>query len=301
MFCPWIFGLIFLSSHSAVSSHRPHLVYFLYSGIFMNNSRVDSELVQRYWESLQALTTFPLQVCWCVQFSVRGKHLLFFLLTAPLVLGTTLPGRSLCICAHVCAYVWHLGFCGCHPEDEPFECLPLVASGACVCRVPQSVANKETILNWLPAPRAQCKRSWEKCLLPSLPLKESYLHTIKAAAWELSFQSSHRRWWLGPSPLGHWQVLAHPQLLGAAKTQESGLDNHKGLRDNQELRMGWTIRFTSYTLETLVRLGEVAVLCRNQHRKSRKMKKQRNMFQTKEQDKTLGKDCNEREIWWFTW
>ena len=35
---------------------------------------------------------------------------------------------------------------------------------------------------------------------------------------------------------------------------------------------------------------------RNQHRDSRKMKKQRNMFPTKEKDKTLDKDINEMEI-----
>lgn len=39
------------------------------------------------------------------------------------------------------------------------------------------------------------------------------------------------------SPLGHRKVLAHPQLQGATKNKDGGLDNHKGLRDNQELRL----------------------------------------------------------------
>lgn len=33
---------------------------------------------------------------------------------------------------------------------------------------------------------------------------------------------------------GRWQVLAYPQLLGAAKNKVGSLDNYKGLRDNQE-------------------------------------------------------------------
>lgn len=35
---------------------------------------------------------------------------------------------------------------------------------------------------------------------------------------------------------------------------------------------------------------------RNQHRESSKMKKQRSMSQTKEQDTTLGKNLNEKEV-----
>ena len=35
---------------------------------------------------------------------------------------------------------------------------------------------------------------------------------------------------------------------------------------------------------------------RNQHRESRKMKKQRNMFQTKEQDKSPETNLNETEV-----
>ena len=39
---------------------------------------------------------------------------------------------------------------------------------------------------------------------------------------------------------------------------------------------------------------------RNQHRESNKRKKQRNIFQTKEQDKTSEKDLNEKDISYFS-
>ena len=46
------------------------------------------------------------------------------------------------------------------------------------------------------------------------------------------------------------------------------------------------------------KLGEVALLSdhRNQHRESRKMKKEREVFRTKEQDKTPENDLNDIEI-----
>lgn len=95
----------------------------------------------------------------------------------------------------VCAYVWHLDFCGCHPEDALFECLALVANGAHACRSQKMWQTNKHLTGYQPPPhstpyppRAQCW-SWEKCSPPSLPLKESYLHIIKAATWEFIFQS----------------------------------------------------------------------------------------------------------------
>lgn len=58
------------------------------------------------------------------------------------------PGH-LCFLEGVCAPVWHLGFCGCHLEDAPFECLAQVANGSSDCR---SHKMWQTFLNWLPAP-----------------------------------------------------------------------------------------------------------------------------------------------------
>lgn len=52
---------------------------------------------------------------------------------------------------------------------------------------------------------------------------------------------------LSSSSLGHWQILAGPRLLGAIKKKISFLNNHKGLRDDQELGLGWRIRLISYT------------------------------------------------------
>lgn len=101
-----------------------------------------------------------------------------------------------CAFLGVCAHVWHLGFCGCHPEDAPFECLALVANGAHVCRSHKMwQTNKHFLAGYQPPPhptphppRAQCW-SWKKCSPSSLPLKEFYLHIIKAATWGFIFQS----------------------------------------------------------------------------------------------------------------
>lgn len=76
----------------------------------------------------------------------------------------------------VCAYVWHLDFCGCHPEDALFECLALVANGAHACRSQKMWQTNKHLTGYQPPPhstpyppRAQCW-SWEKCSPPSLPL-----------------------------------------------------------------------------------------------------------------------------------
>lgn len=58
------------------------------------------------------------------------------------------------------------------------------------------------------------------------------------------------RYWLRSFPLEHWQVLAHPHQLGPVENKSAYSDNHKGLRNNQELEQGWTIgssRFIIYT------------------------------------------------------
>ena len=90
--------------------------------------------------------------------------------------------------------------------------------------------------------------------------------------------------------LWHWWVLAHPQLLGSTKSKEGSLNNgnYQSLRDNQELQSGWLPGFISYTRP----------ICQDQKRwlfylmhrnqwKIKKMKKQRNMLQTKENYRTL--------------
>ena len=93
------------------------------------------------------------------------------------------------------------------------------------------------------------------------------------------------RCWLWSSPLGHWWVLAHPQLLEATKNKDSGLGNHKGLICNQKPSWAKQIDEVHLLCETSLYQDWERWLfyrmCRNQHRESRKMKKQGNMFQQK--------------------
>ena len=93
----------------------------------------------------------------------------------------------------------------------------------------------------------------------------------------------------------HWQVLGHPQLLGTTKNKVGWLDIHKILRDKKEIGQNNNVHFLHKS--TPVRHMEEAILSNTQKptRESGKMKKQRNMHQTKEY-KTLVKDCNELEI-----
>ena len=58
-----------------------------------------------------------------------------------------------------------------------------------------------------------------------------------------SNQPRSRFWWRF-SPLGHWQVLVHPQLLVATKNTECIWN--KGLRINQVLGLSWLTRFIPY-------------------------------------------------------
>ena len=58
------------------------------------------------------------------------------------------------------------------------------------------------------------------------------------------------------------------------------------------------VSFISYMRPSSSRLEEVAVLCNAEkpNRELRKMKKQKNMFQAKEQDKISEKDLNEMKL-----
>ena len=135
------------------------------------------------------------------------------------------------------------------------------------------------------------QREQRKMPISQPSLEEIYLHTLKPAAWgPASNQPADR----GPLL---WDT-DRPQLLGATKNKVDSLDNHKGLRHNQELGQGWATKFISY-MRPLLQDWErwpFYLIHRNQHRESRKMKKQRMMFQKKEQDKTSEKDLNGMEI-----
>lgn len=103
------------------------------------------------------------------------------------------------------------------------------------------------------------------------------------------------------SLLGYWWIWAHPQLLGTAKNKENGLDNLKGLRGNQKLSLGRLTKFNFYTklLFQDCKRWLFYLMFKNQHRKSKKMKKKSNIVQTKEQDKYSETDLNEMKICGF--
>ena len=65
------------------------------------------------------------------------------------------------------------------------------------------------------------------------PKKYIYFYTLKAAAWGSGFQSA----WLRPLPLENWQHLTKSHL-GTYQRSPGYLDNHKALRDKQELGQG---------------------------------------------------------------
>ena len=106
------------------------------------------------------------------------------------------------------------------------------------------------------------------------------------------------RCWLQSSPLGHWQVLEHSQILGTTKNKDCSLDNHKGLRDNPELGSDWLTSFISYKRAVCQDYERWLsyLMFRNQLGETRKMKTYGNMFQTKEQNKSLETNLSETEI-----
>lgn len=74
-----------------------------------------------------------------------------------------------------------------------------------------------------------------------------------------------------PMRMGHWWVLAHPQIVGATCNKGSSLDNHKGLRDNQELTVSWLTRYISYKRPDWEK-WLFYLMHRKQHRESRRWK-----------------------------
>ena len=171
---------------------------------------------------------------------------------------------------------------------------------ACIHKSHRTVANKGTLLNrhrstpcsYTPRPSAQgagknpylpdYARKGPNYTLPQLPSEGS------------ASNQPASRCWLWSSPLGHWPVLTHPQLPRSTKNQEGSLDCYKGLRCNQKLGLGWSIKFIS-CMRPRCQAWE-RWLFYLMHRQSRKMKKQWTIFQTKDQDKTPEIDLNEMEI-----
>lgn len=142
-------------------------------------------------------------------------------------------------------------------------------------------------------PPGSTHREQVERLSPSLSQKQAHLHTLRTAASRLIFKQPAARYWLRSSPLGYRQVLAHPPLLEMAKNKGS-LDNDKSLRKTPRV---WTRLndSSSPTRHHFIKKWLFNLMYINQyHRDQRKLKKQRNVFQTKEQIKTLQIYFNER-------
>lgn len=70
-------------------------------------------------------------------------------------------------------------------QEMSCDCFALVA---CVHAIHNRiVAKKERVLNWLLLPNTQCRGSRQKQPSFSIPLKEIYFHTLKAAVWASGF------------------------------------------------------------------------------------------------------------------
>ena len=74
-----------------------------------------------------------------------------------------------------------------------------------------------------------------RCLLEYFMLPKYLTYIRHASRCKLRF-----------SLLGHCKVKAHPHMLEVTKNKEGSLDNHKGLRENQEVGMNSMLNFISY-------------------------------------------------------
>ena len=151
------------------------------------------------------------------------------------------------------------------------------------------------------------KGAEKNVILSVLPWKRYLCIMYKLLVESLTFNQCASGCWVTFSPMEHWQILAQSQLLGATKNEEVCLDNHKSLRDSQELRSSGRISFIFYMISPLSRRGGYFIKCMETNIKSHKIwkeqenKKMRCMFQTKRQHKPPETDFSEMEIKWFTW
>lgn len=92
------------------------------------------------------------------------------------------------------------------------------------------------------------------------------------------------------SPFEHWQILAHPQLLVANKIITDFLDKHKFERQPRAGKFEWqgSLHNEGYSFKTWKSGCFICSLETNTESQA-KMKKQKNMFQMQEKDKTSGK------------
>lgn len=84
------------------------------------------------------------------------------------------------------------------------------------------------------------------------------LSSLKITSWRTGFQQPESGCSLKSFLLWLWLGLVHSQLLWAITNNIGCLENHKGLKNNQELGNGW-IWILPYIATARTRLGEVAI------------------------------------------
>lgn len=99
--------------------------------------------------------------------------------------------------------------------------------------VPQDYSKQRSNSWWaqehtsIHAPRPSAERTGKNTHFPVSPWKEvgcilsPLIHEVPDSNQLVS------SWWQQSSPMKHWQVLAQPQILGAAQNEEVGLGNQK--------------------------------------------------------------------------
>ena len=149
--------------------------------------------------------------------------------------------------------------------------------------------SKCLLISWLQSPSAvileppKIKSATVSTVSPSICHEVMGLDAMILVFWMLSFKPTFSlSSFTFIKRLFSSSLVGTPQILWSIKNKIGCLENHKSLRNNQDLGKGWTIRFILYEA-TSPRLVEVTVLYnakkkKKKNRKPRKMKKQRNMF-----------------------
>lgn len=156
-------------------------------------------------------------------------------------------------------HVWSPRFCGWHPEDIPHDRLVLVASRAYVLRPHRTIANKNTVLNWI-SPQGSVQREWTET--PSFqPFRErgvlAYFKSYCLSIWfpinlHLDAGWNPLLWYTDRfvRSLNYWEPL---------RTKKSTWTISKVWESTQELGLSWKIRFLSHR-NLSSKMEKVAVL-----------------------------------------
>ena len=161
--------------------------------------------------------------------------------------------------------------------------LALMSSGAYIHGFNRMVVNKRLVLNGLSSQGSAQRKQTETPISLSSPERDIFAYfkscnlrfrlpiSLKPLVdWDSPNQGTDRSW----STLNYWELLKVKEPAWRSQRFEREPRAQTGLNSK--------IHFLHNT--TTSKLGEVVVLpnARNQHRESRKMKKQRNIFQMRE-------------------